>query len=99
MLIKRDQDRKLRGEDIPASEITAERLYLDRRAFIAGAAALALAPSGVRAENRLAPLKAAKHPPLTLPDALTSYKNATSHNTFSEIGTNSADPARLQASL
>ena len=45
MLIKRDQDRKLRGEDIPASEITAERLYLDRRAFIAGAAALALAPS------------------------------------------------------
>src|ERR1700682_2868365 len=54
MLIKRDQGRKLRGEDIPASEITAERFYLDRRAFIAGAAALALAPSGARAENHLA---------------------------------------------
>ena len=99
MLIKRDQDRKLRGEDIPSSEITAERLYLDRRAFIAGAAALALAPSGVRAESHLAPLKATKNPAFTLPDALTSYKNVTSYNNFYEFGTNKEDPERLQASL
>ena len=99
MLIKRDQDRKLRGEDIPASEITAERLYLDRRAFIAGAAALALAPSGVRAESHLAPLKATKNQAFTLPDALTSYKNITSYNNFYEFGTNKDDPERLQASL
>ena len=99
MLIKRDQDRKLRGEDIPASEITEERLYLDRRAFIAGAAALALVPSGASAQGNLAPLKATKNPAFTLPDALTSYKNVTSYNNFYEFGTNKEDPERLQASL
>ena len=99
MLTKRDQDRKLRGEDIPASEITEERLYLDRRAFIAGAAALALVPSGASAQGNLAPLKAAKNPAFTLPDALTSYKNVTSYNNFYEFGANKEDPERLQASL
>ena len=99
MLTKRDQDRKLRGEDIPASEITEERLYLDRRAFIAGAAALALVPSGASAQGNLALLKAAKNPAFTLPDALTSYKNVTSYNNFYEFGTNKEDPERLQASL
>ena len=99
MLTKRDQDRKLRGEDIPASEITEERLYLDRRAFIAGAAALALVPSGASAQGNLAPLKATKNPAFTLPDALTSYKNVTSYNNFYEFGANKEDPERLQASL
>ena len=99
MLIKRDQDRKLRGEDVPALEITPERLYLDRRTFIAGAAALALVPSGASAERHLAPLKATKNPAFTLPDALTSYKNVTSYNNFYEFGTNKDDPERLQASL
>jgi sulfoxide reductase catalytic subunit YedY len=99
MLTKRDQDRKLRGEDIPASEITEERLYLDRRAFIAGAAALALVSSGASAQGNLALLKAAKNPAFTLPDALTSYKNVTSYNNFYEFGTNKEDPERLQASL
>ncbi len=99
MLTKRDQDRKLRGEDIPASEITEERLYLDRRAFIAGAAALALVPSGASAQGNLALLKAAKNPAFTLPDALTSYKNVTSYNNFYEFGANKEDPERLQASL
>ena len=99
MLTKRDQDRRLRGEDIPASEITEERLYLDRRAFIAGAAALALVPSGASAQGNLALLKAAKNPAFTLPDALTSYKNVTSYNNFYEFGANKEDPERLQASL
>jgi sulfoxide reductase catalytic subunit YedY len=99
MLTKRDQDRKLRGEDIPASEITEERLYLDRRAFIAGAAALALVSSGASAQGNLALLKAAKNPAFTLPDALTSYKNVTSYNNFYEFGTNKEDPERLRASL
>ena len=46
MLIKRDSDKKLRGEDIPAGEITEHGVYLNRRAFMTGVAALALAPWG-----------------------------------------------------
>ena len=42
MLIKR-------GAGFRGSEITDHRLYLDRRAFMAGAAALVLAPSGAGA--------------------------------------------------
>src|SRR6266852_4147073 len=99
MLIKRDQDRKLRGEDIPASEITAKRLHLGRRPLIAAAAALTLVPSWADAQGNLAPLKAAKNPAFTLPDALTSYKNVTSYNNFYEFGTNKEDPERLQATL
>ena len=46
MLVKRDSERKLRGEDILPREITDHGVYLNRRAFMAGAAALALAPWG-----------------------------------------------------
>src|SRR3990172_2569885 len=38
-----------RGTGFTSSEITDHRLYLDRRAFMAGAAALVLAPSGAGA--------------------------------------------------
>ena len=44
MLIKRDTDSKLRGENISPRDITDHGIYLNRRAFMAGAAALALAP-------------------------------------------------------
>ena len=101
MLIKSDRTRRLRGEEIAASEITPERIYLNRRAFMTGAAALALLPRAVAAEGQggLQPLKAARNPAFTVPDALTSYKSVTTYNNFYEFGTNKDDPERLQGSL
>ncbi len=45
MLVKRDIERRLRGEDILPREITDHGVYLNRRAFLAGAAAVALTPA------------------------------------------------------
>src|SRR6266511_2855614 len=76
MLVKRDSERKLRGEDIPSREITDHGVYLNRRAFMTGAAALALAPCGreASAQGNLQPLQAAKNPAYQVQDALTPDK-------------------------
>jgi sulfoxide reductase catalytic subunit YedY len=101
MLIKRDSDNKLRGEDIPAGEITDHGVYLNRRAFMTGVAALALAPWGraAGAQGNLQPLQAAKNPAFQVQDALTSYKNVTTYNNFYEFGTDKGDPVAHAASL
>jgi len=101
MLIKRDQDMKLRGEDIPGSEITAHGVYLNRRAFMTGAAALTLMPwaGQASAQGKLPALKAVRNAAFTVPDTLTSYKSITTYNNFYEFGTNKEDPERFQASL
>ena len=75
-----------RPPDIAFSEITPERSYLDRRAFIAaaGAAAAALAlPTAVRA--------AAKQ---GRDDRLTPLEDVTTYNNYYEFGTGKDDPAR-----
>ncbi|MBI1847298.1 MAG: protein-methionine-sulfoxide reductase catalytic subunit MsrP [Candidatus Rokubacteria bacterium] len=87
-----------------SSEITDERLYLNRRAFIAGAAALggALAlgaPHDAGAEAPLAELKAARNPKFAQPDPPTRYEAATTYNNFYEFGVNKEDPARMAGSL
>ena len=101
MLVKRESERKLRGEDIPPSEITDPGIYLNRRAFMTGVAALALAPwAGMaQAQGNLQPLQATKNPAYQLPDALTSYKNITTYNNFYEFGTDKGDPAAHASSL
>ncbi len=75
MLVKRDSERKLRGEDIPHREITDHGVYLNRRAFMTGAAALTLAPWGreASAQGNLQPLQAAKNPAYQVQDALTPF--------------------------
>ncbi|MBI4392004.1 MAG: protein-methionine-sulfoxide reductase catalytic subunit MsrP [candidate division NC10 bacterium] len=86
-----------RAPDIKSSEITDYRLYLNRRAFLKGAAALALAPAvrAAAAPPAGQPLKAARNPAFTVEDAPTDFKSVTSYNNFYEFGPNKEDPARL----
>src|ERR1700675_379701 len=103
MLVKRDIERKLRGEDNRPREITDHGVYLNRRAFMAGAAAVALAPAPwgreASAQGNVQPLQATKNPAYQVQEALTAPKHVTSYNNFYEFGTNKEDPERLQASL
>src|SRR5262247_4326152 len=101
MLVKRDAERKLRGEDVSPREITDHAIYLNRRAFMTGMAALALAPWGetAQAQGNLQPLQATKNTAYQLPDALTSYKSVTTYNNFYEFGTDKGDPAAHASSL
>jgi sulfoxide reductase catalytic subunit YedY len=94
MLIKR-------GGEIKGGEITDRALYLNRRAFMAGAAALALAPSVAVAAPPAAgqPLAAARNKAFDLPDATTKFQDATTYNNFYEFGVNKNDPADLAGTL
>ncbi|HUE95910.1 MAG TPA: protein-methionine-sulfoxide reductase catalytic subunit MsrP, partial [Longimicrobiaceae bacterium] len=84
MIIKRGSDQ------IPSSEITPERDYLNRRQFIGRVGGAALA-AGV-------PLAAVMLPhgsPLPQPDdSLTPYNSVTRYNNFYEFGVEKEDPAR-----
>ena len=84
-----------------SSEVTPERLYLDRRSFMVGAAALALAPFGAEATAtpQGAPLKAPRNEAYKLDDAVTKFESATTYNNFYEFGVNKEDPARLAHTL
>jgi len=94
-----------RGPDIKSSEITDHRVYLSRRAFMAGAAALALAPvrravaapaSQVPAGQ---PLKATRNEAFAVEDPPTAFESVTTYNNFYEFGVNKGDPARLAHTL
>jgi sulfoxide reductase catalytic subunit YedY len=94
-----------RAPDIKWSEITDEKLYLNRRAFMIGAAALAVAPWGATAAAPAKPagqpLKAQPSPTYkaTAEDALTKFESVTTYNNFYEFGTGKDDPARLAHTL
>ncbi len=86
------------------SDITSHRLYLNRRVFMAGAAALALAPrvaSAGAAANAPAgqALQATKNAKFSLADTPTTFKDATNYNNFYEFGMDKEDPARYAHSL
>ncbi|CBE67682.1 MAG: protein-methionine-sulfoxide reductase catalytic subunit MsrP [Candidatus Methylomirabilis oxygeniifera] len=83
--------------DIAPSEITDYQLYLNRRSFLIGMAALALSPTGsaVAAPPAGAPLPAARNERFTPEDRQTSFENITTYNNFWEFGPNKDDPARL----
>ena len=83
-----------RPDDIPSSEITPERDYLDRRAFMGRAAAMAVAASA-------APLAAceAAAADAAQDDRPNSWEEITSYNNFYEYGTDKEDPARLAPRL
>ena len=78
-----------RPPDIPASEITDERLYLNRRSFIATGGLL-----GVAAATGALPgcLKASPTDEQG-EDKLTPYKDVTTYNNYYEFGTGKDDPA------
>ena len=87
------------------SDVTDERLYLNRRAFMVGAAALAVTgcnpteEAGAAAPPAGAPLKAPRNAQLSVTDTPTKFADATTYNNFYEFGVNKDDPARLAASL
>ncbi len=84
--------------NIAPSEITDYQLYLNRRSFLIGMAALALTPitsTAVAAPPAGTPLPARRSEQFTLEDPLTSIENITTYNNFWEFGPNKDDPARL----
>jgi sulfoxide reductase catalytic subunit YedY len=86
-----------RAPNIASSEITPFDLYLNRRSFLIGAAALALAPSGPAAAAAPAgqPLKATRNAAFTVEDPATAIESVTTYNNFYEFGVNKEDPARF----
>jgi sulfoxide reductase catalytic subunit YedY len=88
----------LRAPDLRSSEITPERLYLDRRQFLgiaagAGVAAAAgvLLPALRRGDDDASGLAAGATP--VPQDELTPYDVVTTYNNFYEFGTSKEDPA------
>ena len=77
--------------DIASSEITPRGIYLRRREFLAGTAAIGAASMFGRQANALK-LDAAKSKYSTN-DKLTSLKDVTSYNNFYEFGLEKTDPA------
>jgi sulfoxide reductase catalytic subunit YedY len=86
----------LRAPDIKPSEITPYQVYLNRRSFMIGAAALALAPFGpaAAAPPTGQPLKAGRNKAFTVEDPPTTFESVTTYNNFYEFGPNKEDPAR-----
>jgi methionine sulfoxide reductase catalytic subunit len=80
------------------SEITPREVYLRRREFIGGAAALGLGAGfsaafpAMRADA--APLRADKSPLSTTSEPPTPLKDVTAYNNYYEFGTDKVDPAR-----
>jgi len=87
-----------RAERFRTSEITDERLVLDRRAFIAGGAAAALTAAcdaGAAAQApTVPPLPAPRNEALSLKEPPTKWEAATTYNNFYEFGVDKDDPAR-----
>jgi methionine sulfoxide reductase catalytic subunit len=93
--------RRRTPSDIPSSEITSERDYLNRRTFLGvtlGAAGAALVPNVACAGDDSARTVAggdAEHDAAQDPgDRLTRFEDATRYNNFYEFGPNKTDPMR-----
>ena len=83
------------SNDIPSSEITPRDAYLNRRAFMAGAAAMGVAGF---LHPRLAEADGTKLQTVTSPLSteglkLTSYKDITTYNNFYEFGVEKDNPS------
>ena len=89
---------------IPASEITDEAVYRDRRRLLgAMLASPALALSGCAEAEPPAPVARAAPPSGTggfrTDEPLTRYEDITTYNNFYEFGTGKADPSKARRSL
>ncbi len=84
-------------DDIPALEITPKADYMNRRKFLAQAAAVGLTAGSALFSPRSAfagtKLQAVKSPLTTTGEELTSYKDVTTFNNFYEFGTGKEEPA------
>ena len=100
-----------RPPDIASSEITSERAYLDRRAFIARAAGLGVAFTGASllagagacgtrdAASSGSRQASGTGTPATPTDTPNSYEDITSYNNYYEFGTDKGDPRANAGSL
>jgi sulfoxide reductase catalytic subunit YedY len=94
----------LKKNEIPSSEITPKETYMNRRAFMAGAAAAGLGAMAARRawamgspEQNVADLQKLQtvKSPLSTPGlSLTSLQDITHYNNFYEFGVNKDDPAK-----
>jgi sulfoxide reductase catalytic subunit YedY len=84
--------------DIAPSEITPRNVFMRRREFLAGAAALgtigALSSFGASRPAAAAPLQATKSPLSTTGETVTPLRDITTYNNFYEFGMDKGDPAR-----
>lgn len=102
MWIKRSN--RLWGDEIPASQITPQALFTQRRNLMtlaaAGATGAALSPWAMR-QAFAAPTKLAArvNPAYTTVEKRTSYEDVTGYNNFYEFGTDKSDPARHASTL
>ncbi len=99
----------LRGDDIAASDITPQAVYLSRRRLLAlagaGTAGSLLAPWAARqamaqeAPGKLAKLPATPNNAFVVTEKRTPYADVTIYNNFYEFGTDKSDPARNAGTL
>lgn len=80
------------ASDIRSSEITPRDVYLRRREFMAGAAAMGLAAFPGAHNASAAPLTFSKSP-LSSGEKQTAFEDITTYNNFYEFGTDKGDPA------
>lgn len=87
--------RIIRPDDTPPSEITPREVYLKRRQFMAGIAALAVLPAFAAPAPpvRGARLAGVKPGRFSTREAQTPYESVTTYNNFYEFGTGKSDPA------
>ena len=88
---------------IPASQITPKEVFLDRRRFLAAAAATAAAGLGATgealAEDIAIKLPAPRNMALSIGDAPTTKKIITNYNNFYEFGMGKTDPAASASAM
>lgn len=91
-------------DDIASSEITPEAVYLRRREFMQGAAAMAamaVAPVAFSAPSPLphTPVDAQADNPFYTGETQTPFSDASRYNNFYEFGTDKSDPAKYASAL
>jgi methionine sulfoxide reductase catalytic subunit len=97
------------SSEIPSSEITPKKVYLNRRKFLAGAALCgAAAAAGLRFRELLGPSTTAiagnkingiSKSPFSTPETITPYKDVTHYNNYYEFSTEKDEPAELAKSF
>ena len=90
-----------RAPRFTSNDVTDERLYLNRREWIVGAAAAAALLPGESAAAVPAgqPLPAARNDAFSLKEPPTKFESAATYNNFYEFGVNKDDPSRLAHTL
>lgn len=99
-------------DDVKSSEITPEKVYLNRRNFMKGAALLGSAaatgaiyrwlnppPPDIPEQATLAEVSKPEESILTTDETPTPYSNITTYNNYYEFGTDKYSPARLAGTL